>query len=56
MSITLDIKNQCSGFIYRLSIYRPVHQNGQYKEYIVGRAEMHSMGLDFTTREGVMLP
>lgn len=46
----LDIRNQCSGFIYGLSIADQFIQTGQYRNILLVGAEMHSMGLDFTTR------
>ncbi len=46
----LDIRNQCSGFIYALSIADQFVKSGMYKNILVVGAEMHSMGLDFSTR------
>jgi len=46
----LDIRNQCSGFIYGLSIADQFIKSGMYKNILLVGAEMHSMGLDFTTR------
>ena len=46
----LDIRNQCSGFLYALSIADQFVKTGMYKNVLVIGAEMHSMGLDFTTR------
>ncbi|MCB0631502.1 MAG: beta-ketoacyl-ACP synthase III [Saprospiraceae bacterium] len=46
----LDIRNQCSGFIYALSVGDQFIKTGMYKNILVVGAEMHSMGLDFTTR------
>ncbi|MBK7789874.1 MAG: ketoacyl-ACP synthase III [Saprospiraceae bacterium] len=46
----LDIRNQCSGFVYGLSIADQFVKNGVYKNVLLVGAEMHSMGLDFTTR------
>jgi 3-oxoacyl-[acyl-carrier-protein] synthase III len=46
----LDIRNQCSGFIYGISIADQFIKNGMYKNILLVGAEMHSMGLDFTTR------
>jgi len=45
----LDIRNQCSGFIYGLSVADQFIKAGVYKNVLVVGAEMHSMGLDFTT-------
>lgn len=46
----LDIRNQCSGFIYGLSIADQFIKTGMYKNVLLVGAEMHSMGLDFSTR------
>jgi len=46
----LDIRNQCSGFIYALSIADQYIKSGMYKNILVVGSEMHSMGLDFSTR------
>lgn len=46
----LDVRNQCSGFIYALSIGDQFVKTGMYKNVLVVGSEMHSMGLDFTTR------
>lgn len=46
----LDIRNQCSGFVYGISIADQFIRSGMYKNVLVVGAEFHSMGLDFTTR------
>lgn len=46
----LDIRNQCTGFLYALSIADQFVKTGMYKNVLVVGAEMHSMGLDFSTR------
>jgi len=46
----LDIRNQCSGFIYALSVADKFVKTGTYKNVLVIGSEMHSMGLDFNTR------
>jgi len=46
----LDIRNQCSGFIYGLSIADQYIKTGMYKNILLIGSEMHSMGLDFSTR------
>lgn len=46
----LDIRNQCSGFIYGLSVADQFIKTGMYKNILLVGAEMHSMGLDFSTR------
>jgi len=45
----LDIRNQCSGFIYGLSVADQFIKSGMYKNILLVGAEMHSMGLDFST-------
>jgi 3-oxoacyl-[acyl-carrier-protein] synthase-3 len=45
----LDIRNQCSGFIYALSIADQFVKTGMYKNVLVVGSEMHSMGLEFST-------
>jgi len=46
----LDIRNQCSGFIYGLSVADQFLRSGMYKNVLLVGSEMHSMGLDFSTR------
>lgn len=46
----LDIRNQCSGFVYGLSIADQFIKTGMYKNILLVGAEMHSFGLDFSTR------
>jgi 3-oxoacyl-[acyl-carrier-protein] synthase-3 len=46
----LDIRNQCSGFVYGLSVADQFIRTGMYKNILLVGSEMHSMGLDFTTR------
>jgi 3-oxoacyl-[acyl-carrier-protein] synthase III len=45
----LDIRNQCSGFVYALSIGDQFIKTGMYKNILVIGAECHSKGLDFST-------
>jgi 3-oxoacyl-[acyl-carrier-protein] synthase-3 len=45
----LDIRNQCSGFIYGLSVADQFVKTGMYKNVLLIGAEMHSMGLDYST-------
>ncbi len=45
----LDIRNQCSGFVYGLSVADQFIKSGMYKNILLVGAEMHSMGLDFST-------
>jgi 3-oxoacyl-[acyl-carrier-protein] synthase-3 len=46
----LDIRQACSGFIYALSIADQFIKSEQYKTILVVGAEIHSKGLDRTTR------
>ena len=46
----LDVRNQCSGFIYALSVGDQFIKTGMYKNILVVGAEKHSFGLDFSTR------
>lgn len=45
----LDIRNQCSGFVYGLSVADQFIRSGMYKNILLVGAEFHSMGLDFST-------
>jgi 3-oxoacyl-[acyl-carrier-protein] synthase-3 len=46
----LDVRNQCSGFIYALSVGDQFIKSGMYKNILVIGSEKHSFGLDFSTR------
>ena len=46
----MDIRNQCSGFIYALSTADQFIKTGMYKNVLVIGSENHSGGLDFSTR------
>ncbi len=46
----LDIRNQCSGFVYAISIADQYIKTGMYKNVLVIGSEVHSTGLDMTTR------
>ena len=46
----LDVRNQCSGFVYALSVAETFVAAGAYRTVLVVGSEMHSMGLDFSTR------
>ena len=46
----LDIRNQCSGFIYALSVADQFIKTGMYKNILLIASETHSYGLDFSTR------
>ena len=46
----LDVRNQCSGFIYGLSVADQFIKTGMYKNVLLIGSENHSGGLDMTTR------
>jgi 3-oxoacyl-[acyl-carrier-protein] synthase-3 len=46
----LDVRNQCSGFLYGLSVADAWIRSGQYRRILLVGAEVHSRGLDKTTR------
>lgn len=46
----MDIRQQCTGFIYALSIADQFIRTGVYHHVLVVGAEIHSKGLDKTTR------
>ena len=46
----LDVRQQCSGFIYAVSVADQFIRTGRYNHILVVGAENHSSGLDFTTR------
>ncbi|WP_053972418.1 3-oxoacyl-ACP synthase III family protein [Mangrovimonas sp. ST2L15] len=46
----LDVRNQCSGFVYGLSVADQFIKTGMYKHVLVIGSELHSHGLDKTTR------
>lgn len=45
----IDVRQQCSGFIYAMSIADAFIKSGQYKMILVVGAEIHSKGLDKST-------
>jgi 3-oxoacyl-[acyl-carrier-protein] synthase-3 len=47
---TLDIRNQCTGFVYGLSIADQFIRTGAMKNVLVVGAEVHSSGLDISNR------
>jgi len=47
---TLDIRNQCTGFVYGLSIADQFIRTGAMDRVLVVGAEVHSTGLDMSTR------
>ncbi|UMY65624.1 MULTISPECIES: 3-oxoacyl-ACP synthase III family protein [unclassified Flavobacterium] len=46
----LDVRNQCSGFVYALSVADQFIRTGMYCTVLVIGSEVHSVGLDMTTR------
>lgn len=46
----LDIRNQCSGFVYGLSVAASMVQSGAMKNVLLVGAETHSHAMDMTTR------
>jgi len=46
----IDVRNQCSGFIYGLAVADAWIRVGQYRRILLVGAEVHSRGLDKTTR------
>ncbi len=46
----LDVRNQCTGFVYSMSVADQFIKTGMYKNVLVIGAEFHSKGLDKTTR------
>lgn len=46
----IDIRNQCSGFVYALSVADQYIKTGMYQNVLIIGSENHSGGLDMTTR------
>lgn len=46
----LDVRNQCTGFLYGLSVADAWIRAGQYKRVLLVGSEVHSTGMDLTTR------
>ena len=46
----LDVRNQCSGFVYALSVADQFIKTGMYKNILVIGSEFHSGGLDISDR------
>src|SRR5690606_1744155 len=46
----LDVRNQCSGFVYALSVADQFIKTGMYRNVLVIGSENHSGGLDFSDR------
>ena len=46
----IDVRNQCSGFVYGISVADQFIKTGMYKNILVIGSENHSGGLDMSTR------
>lgn len=46
----LDVRNQCSGFVYGISVADQYVKSGMYQNVLVIGSEVHSRGLDMSTR------
>ncbi len=46
----IDIRNQCSGFLYGLSVADAWIRTGMYRRVLLVGSEVHSTGLDISTR------
>jgi 3-oxoacyl-[acyl-carrier-protein] synthase-3 len=46
----LDVRNQCSGFLYSMSVADAWIRAGVYRHVLVVGAEVHSTGVEFTDR------
>jgi 3-oxoacyl-[acyl-carrier-protein] synthase III len=46
----IDLRNACSGFLYGLSVANAWIQSGVYRRVLLVGAEIHSTGLDISTR------
>ena len=46
----LDVRNQCTGFIYSLAVADQFVRTGSYRHILVVGAEVHSTGLEMNTR------
>ena len=44
-----DLRAQCSGFVYALSVANAFVRSGVYRRILVAGCEVHSTGLDFST-------
>ena len=47
---SIDIRNQCSGFVYALSVADAFIRCGQYRRVLVVGSEIQSTGMDVSTR------
>ena len=48
----LDVRNQCSGFLYGLSVADAWIRTGQYRRVLLVGAEVHSLALEYDRPEG----
>ncbi len=46
----LDVRNQCSGFVYAISVGDQFIRSGMYKNILIIGSEKHSFAIDFNTR------
>jgi 3-oxoacyl-[acyl-carrier-protein] synthase-3 len=46
----LDVRNQCTGFLYGLSVADAWIRTGQYRRVLLVGSEVHSTGMDLSTR------
>lgn len=46
----IDVRNQCSGFIYGISLADQYIKSGMYRNILVIGSELHSHGLDMSSR------
>lgn len=46
----LDVRNQCSGFVYAISIADQYIKTGMYKNILIIGSEVHSTGLDMSDK------
>lgn len=46
----LDVRNQCSGFLYSLSVADAFVKTGAYRNVLIVGGEVHSTGVEFTER------
>jgi 3-oxoacyl-[acyl-carrier-protein] synthase III len=46
----MDIRNQCTGFLYGLSVADAWIRTGQYRRILLVGAEVHSTGMEFNAR------
>ena len=51
----MDIRMQCSGFVYAVATADQFIKTGMYKNILVIGSEYHSGGLDMTTGVGISL-